>query len=44
MAEYRLQGCEKQKVIDLRDLVPGVYTYTVSCGKLSQTGKLVIVK
>lgn len=44
VAEYRLQGCEKQKVIDLRDLVPGVYTYTVSCGKLSQTGKLVIVK
>lgn len=38
------QGTESQKVLDLRDFVPGVYTYTVSCGKLSQTGKLVIVK
>lgn len=44
VATYRLQGNESQKVLDLRDLVPGVYTYTVSCGKLSQTGKLVIVK
>lgn len=44
VATYRIQGNESQKVLDLRDLVPGVYTYTVSCGKLSQTGKLVIVK
>lgn len=44
VATYCLQGTESQKVLDLRDFVPGVYTYTVSCGKLSQTGKLVIVK
>lgn len=44
VATYSLHGTESQKVLDLRDFVPGVYTYTVSCGKLSQTGKLVIVK
>ena len=33
-----------KKVLDLRDLTPGVYTYTVMYGKYAQTGKLVIVK
>jgi hypothetical protein len=41
---YDLQGKETQKVLDLRDLTSGVYTYTVFCGKYSQNGKLVIVK
>ncbi|KWW25147.1 MAG: hypothetical protein F082_1131 [bacterium F082] len=41
---YDLQGKETQKVLDLRDLASGVYTYTVFCGKYSQNGKLVIVK
>lgn len=44
MAAYDLLGNETQKVLDLRDLASGVYTYTVCCGKHSQTGKLVIVK
>lgn len=44
VATYDLMGEEGQKVLDLRSLVSGVYTYTVYCGKLSQSGKLVIVK
>lgn len=44
VATYDLLGKETQKVFDLRDLPDGVYTYSVSCGKYSQTGKLVIVK
>lgn len=44
VATYDLLGDERQKVLDLRSLVSGVYTYTLYCGKLSQTGKLVIVK
>jgi hypothetical protein len=44
VATRDLQGTESQKVLDLRGLTPGVYTYSVSCGKLTQTGKLVIVK
>lgn len=44
VATYSLHGTESQKVLDLRDFVPGVYIYTVCCGKLSHTGKLVIVK
>ena len=44
VATYDLQGKETQKVLDLRDLASGVYTYTVFCGKYSQNGKLVIVK
>lgn len=44
VATYDLTGNASQKVLDLRDLADGVYTYTVFCGKLSQTGKLVIVK
>ncbi len=44
VATYNLSGNEVQKVLDLRSLASGVYTYTVSCGKHSQTGKLVIVK
>ena len=39
-----LSGNASQKVLDLRDLADGVYAYNVYCGKLSQTGKLVIVK
>ncbi len=44
VSTYDLKGSESQRVLDLRDMVPGVYTYTVFCRKLSQTGKLVIVK
>lgn len=44
VATYNLSGNDLQKVLDLRSLASGVYTYTVSCGKHSQTGKLVIVK
>ena len=44
VAAYDLSGNASQKVLDLRDLADGVYAYTVYCGKLSQTGKLVIVK
>ena len=44
VATYHLQGKESQKVLDLRDLPDGVYTYTVFCGQHAQTGKLVIVK
>ena len=38
------EGYASQKVLDLRDLADGVYAYTVYCGKLSQIGKLAIVK
>lgn len=44
VATYDLNDNEMQKVIDLRSLADGIYTYTVCCGKYSQTGKLVIVK
>lgn len=39
-----LTGNTGQKVLDLRSLTPGVYTYSVRCGKHLQTGKIVIVK
>ncbi|MBR0538846.1 MAG: hypothetical protein IJK36_01285 [Bacteroidales bacterium] len=44
VAACDLSGNASQKVLDLRDLADGVYVYTVYCGKLSRTGKLVIVK
>lgn len=44
VAAYDLSGNASQKVLDLRNLADGVYAYTVYCGKLSQTGKLAIVK
>ncbi len=44
VATYELSGKEGQKVFDLRNLCPGVYTYRACCGKYSLTGKLVIVK
>lgn len=44
VATCDLQGKETQRVIDLRGLASGIYTYTVYCGNYSQTGKLVIVK
>jgi len=44
VASCNLLGNDTQKVLDLRELTSGVYTYTVSCGRYSQTGKLVIVK
>lgn len=44
VAAYDLSGNASQRVLDLRDLADGVYAYTVYCGKLSRTGKLVIVK
>ena len=42
--ECGLSGGASQKILDLRGLGAGVYTYTVSCGKLVKSGKLVIVK
>lgn len=44
VATYILHGKESQKVLDLRDLADGVYTYTIFCGKHNHTGKLVVVK
>ena len=44
VATYDLVGNESQKVLDLRGLADGVYTYIVRCGKYSQTGKMVVVK
>ncbi len=44
VAAYDLSGNVSQRVLDLRDLSDGVYAYNVYCGKLSRTGKLVIVK
>ncbi|MBQ1667512.1 MAG: T9SS type A sorting domain-containing protein [Prevotella sp.] len=44
VATYDLMDSEGQKVLDLRGLSSGVYTYTVYCGNFSQSGKLVIVK
>ena len=44
VATYDLLDNEGQKVLDLRGLSSGVYTYTVYCGNFSQSGKLVIVK
>ena len=44
VATYDLPGNEAQKVLDLRGLADGVYTYNVRCGKYLQTGKMVIVK
>ena len=37
-----LNGNAGQKVVDLRGLADGVYTYTILCGEFSQTGKLVV--
>lgn len=44
VATYELTGNESQKVLDLRGLANGVYTYAVRCGKYSQTGKIIITK
>lgn len=33
-----------QKILDLRGLKAGVYSYSVSCGGFSQSGKIVIVR
>lgn len=44
VATCDLSSDDGQKVIDLRSLASGVYTYTLFCGKLSQSGKLVIEK
>ena len=44
VAAYDLHGKETQKVLDLRDMAPGIYIYAVSCGNYSQNGKLVIVR
>ena len=44
VATYDLQGKMTQKVLDLRELSSGVYTYTVCCGKNLQSGKIIIVK
>lgn len=39
-----LNGNHGQRVLDCRDMANGVYLYTVSCGQLQQTGKLIIAK
>lgn len=44
MVAAELEGSQGQKVLDLRGLANGVYLYTVRCGELVQTGKLVITK
>ena len=44
VAQFSLSGNEGNMLLDLRDLSSGIYTYTIICGKLSQTGKLVITK
>ena len=44
MVATELEGSQGQKVLDLRGLANGVYLYTVRCGELVQTGKLVITK
>ena len=44
VAHYDLQGNTALKTLDLRGFTPGVYVYSVSCGKYLHTGKLVIVK
>lgn len=43
-AKYDLNGNTGNKIIDLRGLNPGVYTYSVCSGKQIKTGKLVIVR
>ena len=42
--ELGLQGEVSQKLIDLRDMPSGVYTYSVQCGQYQRTGKIIIVK
>ena len=44
MVSAELEGHQGQKVIDLRGLANGVYVFTVRCGELVQTGKLVITQ
>ncbi|MBO6024099.1 MAG: T9SS type A sorting domain-containing protein [Bacteroidales bacterium] len=44
VAEYDLYGNTGQKVLDLRNMPSGVYTYAVCSGEQICTGKLVIVK
>lgn len=44
MAIYDLHDKDSQRILDLRDLSPGVYIYTAYCGKHIQTGKLVILQ
>lgn len=42
--QVELNGNQGQKVLDLRGLAPGVYFYTLCCGGLRQTDKLVLVR
>ena len=42
--QVELDGNQGQKVLDLRGLAPGVYFYTLCCGGLRQTDKLVLVR
>ncbi len=44
MVTCDLLGNKGQKVLYIRSLPSGVYTYTVCCGKHCQTGKFVVVK
>ena len=38
------EGSTGQKILDLRGLNPGVYTYSLQCEGLISSGKLVIVR
>lgn len=44
VSTYDLYNDAVQKVLDLREMTPGFYTYSVQYGKFIQTGKLVVVK
>lgn len=39
-----LEGTQGNKTLDLHNLAPGVYIYTVQCGQLVENGKLVITR
>jgi hypothetical protein len=39
-----LQGLRGQYMLDTRHIANGMYIYTVTCGKASKTGKLMISK
>ena len=39
-----LKGLQGQYMLDTRNIAKGMYLYTVTCGKASKTGKLVISK
>jgi hypothetical protein len=44
MVSAELEGRSGKKILDLRGLANGVYVFTIRCGELVHTGKLVITK